>query len=82
MWVESAVNHEAKRVYQVISSGAFCCLVAGSMPGFIFVLSNRQVAEAEKVRHGQKAATVTGLKNESTGDIVDMDVPARRCALP
>ena len=38
------------------------------------------MGEAEKLRHGQKAATVTGLKNESTGDTVDLDVPARRYA--
>lgn len=37
-----------------------------------------QVAEAENLRHGKKAATVTGLTNESTGDAVDMDVPAER----
>ncbi|CAN0500328.1 unnamed protein product, partial [Ectocarpus sp. 12 AP-2014] len=35
-----------------------------------------QVSEAEKLRHGQNAATVTGLTNESTGDTVDLDVPA------
>ncbi|CAM9176459.1 unnamed protein product, partial [Hapterophycus canaliculatus] len=37
-----------------------------------------QVTEAETVRHGQKAVTVTGLINESTGDTVDMDMPAER----
>ncbi|CAM9478113.1 unnamed protein product, partial [Ectocarpus sp. 13 AM-2016] len=35
-----------------------------------------QVSEAEKLRHGQNAATVTGLTNESTGDTVDLHVPA------
>lgn len=40
--------------------------------------SNCQVAEAEKLRHGKKAATLVGLTNESTGDTVDMDVPAER----
>ncbi|CAM9280499.1 unnamed protein product [Ectocarpus sp. 4 AP-2014] len=35
-----------------------------------------QVSEADKLRHGQNAATVIGLTNESTGDTVDLDVPA------
>lgn len=36
------------------------------------------MAEAEKQRHGIRAATVTGLINDSTGDEVDLDAPARR----
>lgn len=49
---------------------------------YVDEIGRRQVSEAEKLRHGQKAATVTGLENESTGDVVDMGVPARRCAPP
>lgn len=51
--------------------------VLGDSCGWIYLL-DKQVMEAEAVRHGQKAATVTGLMNESTGDTVDMDVPAER----
>ena len=47
------------------------------LPGLFFVAGGK-VAEAEKQRHGIRAATVTGLINDSTGDEVDLDAPARR----
>ncbi|CAM9768530.1 unnamed protein product, partial [Scytosiphon promiscuus] len=63
------------RVRVRVRSSIYLILAEAEKDGSVLLA---QVMEAETARHGQKAATVTGLKNESTGDTVDMDVPAER----
>ncbi|CBJ33004.1 hypothetical protein Esi_0402_0018 [Ectocarpus siliculosus] len=72
---EASQGPEVARVRVSVRSSVYLIVAEVEKAGSMLL---DQVSEAEKLRHGQNAATVTGLTNESTGDTVDLDVPAER----